>query len=128
MPGGQPTPTIAFVGPIAGDGVINSTELASGITLSGSDTNVVRGHTYQVIITVLNASGQTVKTYSINNLTTSSATLNWSTSASVAGLPDGSYTFRAALYDTTLPFTSPLATTNSTVVIDTTATIALNTF
>ncbi|TMJ52385.1 MAG: hypothetical protein E6G85_11905 [Alphaproteobacteria bacterium] len=96
----ETAPTIAITTPIAGDNIINKTEAAASVTISGTATAgsggaAVNGQT--ATITVLDGSNAVKDTY-----TTSVTNGTWSvnvTAAQAQALADGSYSIKANVSD-----------------------------
>ena len=91
-------PTIAITTPVAGDNVVNKTEAAAGVTISGTATAgsaAVNGQT--ATITIVDSSNAVKDTYTAT--VTSGA---WSvnvTAAQAQALADGSYSIKANVSD-----------------------------
>ena len=93
-------PTIAITAPVAGDNIINKTEAAAGVTISGTATAgtggaAVNGQT--ATITIVDSANAVKDTY-----TTTVTGGAWSvnvTAAQAQGLADGSYSIKANVSD-----------------------------
>ena len=114
----ETAPAIAITSPIAGDNIINKTEAAAGVTISGTvsagTTSTVDGQT--ATITIVDSTN-TVK----DTLTTTVSGGAWSVNlpaAQAQGLADGTYTVKANVADTA---GNAAATANQTIAIDTLA-------
>src|ERR1019366_2027228 len=100
-------PTITMAA-IDGNDVINASQAAAGVTISGTETGA-DGST--VTVTILDASNTVVET-----LTTTAASGGWSTTLpSEPALADGTYTFSASVSDTNGNAATPPATQPVTV-------------
>ena len=89
-------PTIAINAPIAGDGTIDASEAAAGVTISGTTTGAETNQ--PVNVEIVDASG----TVDDTDAGSVSATGAWSvvvTAAQAQALADGSYTLKAAVSD-----------------------------
>ena len=95
----ETAPTIAITSPVAGDNIINKTEAAAGVTISGTavagSAAVVDGQT--ATITIVDSTNAVKDTY-----TATVAGGAWSvnvTAAQAQGLADGSYSIKADVSD-----------------------------
>ena len=96
----ETAPTIAITSPVAGDNIINKTEAAAGVTISGTATAgsggaAVNGQT--ATITIVDSTNTVKDTY-----TTTVTAGAWSvnvTAAQAQGLADGSYSIKANVSD-----------------------------
>ncbi|WP_312015483.1 Ig-like domain-containing protein, partial [Bradyrhizobium manausense] len=118
----ETAPTIAITSPVAGDNVINKTEAAAGVTITGTATAgsaAVNGQT--ATITIVDASNTIKDTY-----TTTVSSGAWSvnvTAAQAQGLADGSYSIKANVLDAA---GNAAPTASQAIVVDETApTIAI---
>ena len=94
----ETAPTIAITSPVAGDNVINKTEAAAGVTISGTATAgsaAVNGQT--ATITIIDGTN-TVKGIYTATVTSGAWSVNV-TAAQAQGLADGSYNIKANVAD-----------------------------
>ena len=94
----ETAPTIAITAPVAGDNIINKTEAAAGVTISGTVTvgsAAVNGQT--ATITIVDSTNAVKDTYSAT-VTAGAWSVNV-TAAQAQGLADGSYTIKANVSD-----------------------------
>ncbi len=88
-------PSVAITGPLAGDDVLNASEAAAGLTVSGTTTGIEDGQTLS--ISILDSIGTSVGTASAT-VTGNAWSLGFS-AAQMQALADGSYTVQAAVAD-----------------------------
>ena len=117
-------PTIAITAPVAGDNIINKTEAAAGVTVSGTATAgsggaAVNGQT--ATITILDGTNAVKDTYT-SVVTGGSWSVNV-TAAQAQGLADGSYSIKANVSDTA--GNAATTATQAITVDETTPTIAI---
>ncbi len=94
----ETAPTIAITAPVAGDNIINKTEAAAGVTISGTVTvgsAAVNGQT--ATITIVDSTNAVKDTYSAT-VTAGAWSVNV-TAAQAQGLADGSYSIKANVSD-----------------------------
>ena len=96
----RPSPTIAITSPVAGDNIINKTEAAAGVTISGtaaagSGGAAVNGQT--ATITIVDGTNAVKDTYTAT-VTGGAWSVNV-TAAQAQGLADGSYSIKANVSD-----------------------------
>ena len=94
----ETAPTIAITSPVAGDNIINKTEAAAGVTISGTATAgsaAVNGQT--ATITIIDGTN-TVKGIYTATVTSGAWSVNV-TAAQAQGLADGSYNIKANVAD-----------------------------
>ena len=94
----ETAPTISITGPVAGDNIINKTEAAAGVTISGTATAAsaaVNGQT--ATITIIDSTN-TVKDIYTATVTAGAWSVNV-TAAQAQGLADGSYSIKANVAD-----------------------------
>ena len=94
----ETSPTIAITSPVAGDNIINKTEAAAGVTISGTATAGSAGVNGQTAtITILDSSNAVKETYTAT-VTAGAWSVNV-TAAQAQGLADGSYSIKANVSD-----------------------------
>ncbi|MGZ5874122.1 MAG: beta strand repeat-containing protein [Bradyrhizobium sp.] len=94
----ETAPTIAITSPVAGDNIINKTEAAAGVTISGTATAGSAGVNGQTATITIIDNTNTVK----DIYTATVAAGAWSvnvTAAQAQGLADGSYSIKANVSD-----------------------------
>ena len=117
-------PTIAITSPVAGDNIINKTEAAAGVTISGTATAgsggaAVNGQT--ATITIVDSTNAVKDTYTAT-VTGGAWSINV-TAAQAQALADGSYSIKANVSDTA---GNAATTASQTITVDETApTIAI---
>ena len=123
----ETAPTIAITSPVAGDNIINKSEAAAGVTISGTAAAGSAGVNGQTAtITIVDSTNAVKDTY-----TTTVTAGAWSvnvTAAQAQALADGSYSIKANVSDaagnaaTTVSQTVAVETLAPTVLISTTGT------
>ena len=94
----ETSPTIAITGPVAGDNIINKSEAAAGVTISGTAASggaAVNGQT--ATITIVDGTNAVKDTYTAT-VTAGAWSVNV-TAAQAQALADGSYSIKANLSD-----------------------------
>ena len=94
----ETAPTIAITSPVAGDNIINKSEAAAGVTISGTATAgsaAVNGQT--ATITIVDSTNAVKDTYTAT-VTAGAWSVNV-TAAQAQGLADGSYSIKANVSD-----------------------------
>ncbi len=88
-------PTVSITGPLAGDDVLNASEAAAGLAVSGTTTGVEDGQTLSV--SLVDDTGASVATATAT-IQSNAWSLGFS-AAQMQGLADGSYTVQADVAD-----------------------------
>ena len=120
----ETSPTIAITSPVSGDNVVNKTEAAAGVTISGTATAGIGGAAVDgqtATITIVDSTNTVKDTYA-TTVTAGAWSVNV-TAAQAQGLADGSYSIKANVSDAA---GNAAATASLTVTVDETApTIAI---
>jgi hypothetical protein len=94
----ETAPTIAITSPVAGDNIINKSEVAAGVTISGTATAGSAGVNGQTAtITIVDSTNAVKDTYTAT-VTAGTWSINV-TAAQAQGLADGSYSIKANVSD-----------------------------
>src|SRR6185312_9814092 len=112
-----------------GDNILSGAEYSSPLTISGTANVANTSDTYAVQVVTKDQSGTVVDTFWASNLSAAkNGKLTWSVSdiSTAQKLADDTYTINASLFDISVSPTNPIASTASTLKVDTTASVSIS--